>query len=108
MTLVVRKVDSANDRIGTVIGGRYRVEKVIGQGGFGAVYQAVHTATADRVAIKVLRADVQQAADVSTRFRHEAKATSRLKHPNTVRVLTLVRSMTAISTWRWNFWKAKR
>lgn len=86
MTLVVRKVDSANDRIGTVIGGRYRVEKVIGQGGFGAVYQAVHTATADRVAIKVLRADVQQAADVSTRFRHEAKATSRLKHPNTVRV----------------------
>lgn len=86
MTLVVRKADSANDRIGTVIGGRYRVEKVIGQGGFGAVYQAVHTATGDRVAIKVLRADVQQAADVSTRFRHEAKATSRLKHPNTVRV----------------------
>jgi hypothetical protein len=87
MTLVQRKQDeSQGARPGSLIGGRYRIERVVGQGGFGAVYKAQHAATGDTVAIKVLRTDVQGSSDVVARFRHEAKATSKLKHPNTVRV----------------------
>ena len=87
MTLVVRKKDAGDaGRIGQVIGGRYRILQIIGQGGFGAVYKAQHTATGDTVAIKLLRTEVAESEGVAARFRHEAKATSRLKHPNTVRV----------------------
>lgn len=87
MTMVVVKKEDPNaGRVGMIIHGRYRVEKVIGQGGFGAVYRAAHTATGDTVAIKVLRTDVQGAEEVIQRFRQEAKTTSKLKHPNTVRV----------------------
>lgn len=87
MTLVVAKKEpTAADRVGQLIGGRYKIQAVIGQGGFGAVYRALHTATGDQVAIKVLRTDVQGAQDVVARFRQEAKQTSKLKHPNTVRV----------------------
>ena len=87
MTLVIKKeTKKADNMVGQIIGGRYRVEKIIGQGGFGAVYMAQHIATGDQLAIKVLRTDVEGASDVVARFRQEAKATSRLKHPNTVRV----------------------
>ena len=87
MTLVAAKKEpTAADRVGQLIAGRYKIQAVIGQGGFGAVYRAQHSATGDLVAIKVLRTDVQGAQDVVARFRQEAKQTSKLKHPNTVRV----------------------
>ena len=85
MTLVVKK-EKPSTLIGTIIGGRYRATEIIGQGGFGAVYKCTHVATGDTLALKVLRTDVEGNADVIARFRQEAKATSRLKHPNTVRV----------------------
>ncbi|HAN30077.1 MAG TPA: hypothetical protein DCQ06_00630 [Myxococcales bacterium] len=85
MTLVIKKNKPAT-LIGDVIGGRYRAVEIIGQGGFGAVYKCTHVATGDTLALKVLRTDVESNADVIARFRQEAKATSRLKHPNTVRV----------------------
>jgi serine/threonine protein kinase len=87
MTLVFKKKDDPlANRIGEVIAGRHRVIQVIGQGGFGAAFKAQHTATADTVAIKIQRTDVADSQDVVARFRREAKATSKLKHPNTVRV----------------------
>ena len=86
MTLVVKTGDKVDTLIGRVIGSRYRILEMVGQGGFGAVYKAQHTATGDTLAIKTLRADVEGNQDVVMRFRQEAKATSKLKHPNTVRV----------------------
>lgn len=87
MTLAVTKKEAtAADRIGQLIAGRYKIQAVIGHGGFSAVYRAQHMATSDQVAIKVLRTDIQGAQDVVARFRQEAKQTSKLKHPNTVRV----------------------
>lgn len=86
MTLVVKTGDAIDTLVGRVIGSRYRILEMVGQGGFGAVYKAQHTATGDTLAIKTLRADVEGNQDVVMRFRQEAKATSKLKHPNTVRV----------------------
>ena len=86
MTLVIKQETQEDTLVGKVIGGRYRITKLVGQGGFGGVYSAEHTATGDTLAIKVLRADVENNKDVIMRFRQEAKQTSKLKHPNTVRV----------------------
>ncbi len=86
MTLVIKQESAEKSLVGELIGNRYKVLEMIGQGGFGAVYKAQHTATGDMLAIKVLRTDVEDSSDVIARFRREAKATSKLKHPNTVRV----------------------
>jgi serine/threonine protein kinase len=69
---------------GSVIGGRYQLEKQLGAGGFGRVFQAVQMPLGRRVAIKLL---VSQAPGTSARFAREAALAQRLEHPNTVRVL---------------------
>ena len=72
--------------IGKTIGGRYRVTRLIGEGGFGAVYQAEHSGTGDVVAIKVLHPEQADSGETTSRFQHEAAVTARLKQPHTVRV----------------------
>ncbi|MBU1070385.1 serine/threonine protein kinase [Myxococcota bacterium] len=70
--------------LGQLIGGRFRVEKMLGIGGMGEVYLGRHELLGNRVAIKLLK--VQHAKDqrMSARFRREARATSRVQHPNVV------------------------
>ena len=48
---------------GTVVGGRFKVDRVIGQGGMGEVYAAHHTTTSKEVALKVIRAGLGASAD---------------------------------------------
>lgn len=72
--------------VGQVIAQRYRVAKLIGEGGFGAVYKALHTGTNDEVAVKVLRTEQAGNAEVVARFQDEAAITASLKQPHTVRV----------------------
>jgi len=74
--------------LGVTVGGHYRVDAKIGEGGMGAVYRATHTSMHREVALKVLRAHVgaEEKAQLVERFRREALATSKLRHPNTVSV----------------------
>ena len=65
-------------------GGRFRLEKLLGQGGYGAVFRATQTSMGRPCALKVLHAKFIEADNVIGRFRAEAKATSSLRHPNTV------------------------
>ena len=72
--------------VGTVIGGTYTIEGLIGRGGMGAVFVASHARLpGKKVAIKVLHAEVAS-ADSLARFRREAEIASRLGHPNIVGV----------------------
>ncbi|MBL9100049.1 MAG: serine/threonine protein kinase [Myxococcales bacterium] len=79
--------DRAERRIGQVIGGRYRIEAVIGTGGFGSVYRARQLSIDEPVAIKFLRSELARHSDLRARLRREAKALARLRHPNIVSVL---------------------
>ena len=72
---------------GQIIGGRYRIVGVIGRGGFGTVYEAAHVTTGHSVAVKVLgQRGGAEGEEAARRFFQEAATTSRLSHPNTVRV----------------------
>lgn len=69
---------------GTMLAGRYRVLRPIGQGGMGEVYEAEQISLGRRVAVKVLFDDDEKAL---ARFDHEAKAMARLAHPHVVTVI---------------------
>jgi len=72
--------------IGTLAAGRYRVLKLLGEGGMGQVYLAEHVAIEKRVALKILRAEFAGKGEIVTRFQQEAISASRIKHPNVLDV----------------------
>lgn len=65
----------------------YRLERIIGRGGSGEVWDAVHLATAERVAIKVLVGATATDPRVTDFVRHEVRAAAALDHPNVVAIL---------------------
>lgn len=68
--------------------GEFRVLRRIGSGGMGAVYLAEQEGLARRVALKLLLPGLTSTASDVDRFRREARAAARLKHPNIVRIHT--------------------
>lgn len=83
--------DPRHDLIGHVIAGRYRITGVIGHGGMGVVYGALHLELEQPVAIKILPATFARDAETLKRFEQEAKTASRVKHANVVQVFDLGR-----------------
>ncbi len=70
--------------VGSVLDGRYRVERLIGEGGMGRVYSAEHVEIAKRVAIKVLHPVYQSMPDLVERFRREARAAASIGNKHIV------------------------
>jgi serine/threonine protein kinase len=69
------------------VGGRYRLEALLGAGGFGAVFRASDAQGQRRVAIKLLSRSARLQSDATARFYREARLAMTLRHPNTVRLL---------------------
>jgi len=75
------------ERCGTIIGGVYRLESILGRGGMGVVFRARDEETLRPVAVKILRPELaMQHATFAKRFLREAKAAAAIKHPNVVEV----------------------
>jgi eukaryotic-like serine/threonine-protein kinase len=72
--------------IGELIAGRYQVEDVIGRGGMAVIVGARHVELGQRVAIKLLRVDTPQRAEVYARFLREARACAQMRSEHVVRV----------------------
>ncbi|MBL0215648.1 MAG: serine/threonine protein kinase [Myxococcales bacterium] len=72
--------------VGQTLDGRYYVEKKIGEGGMGVVFSARHAVIERPLAIKVLKREVMRDTATIRRFVQEAKAASRIGHPNIVDV----------------------
>ncbi len=79
-------------RLGSVLQGRYRVERKLGHGGMGAVYEAVHLNLEKRVALKLMHPHYGEDATAVERFRREAIAASRTEHPHIVNVMDMDRA----------------
>jgi hypothetical protein len=72
--------------VGSVVGGRYFIRKLCGEGGMGRVYEAEHIDIGKRVALKILHPAYSQTPDLVERLRREARAASKISHPNVVDV----------------------
>lgn len=71
---------------GTVIAGRYRLDRLLGKGGMGQVWAATHEVTLRAVALKLLNTPVHLRPDRRRRFFREARAASAVRHPNVVQI----------------------
>ena len=80
------------DLLGRVFDRRYRVNELIGSGGMGSVYRATHLEMNREVALKVLERGIADTDKQVQRFYQEARASSRLQHPNTIRVFDFGRA----------------
>jgi len=72
--------------VGEVIDDKYRLEQLLGSGGMGAVYLATHLGTERYVALKLIAPQFMRNDEFVERFKREARAAGRLRHPNVVDV----------------------
>jgi serine/threonine-protein kinase len=70
------------NRVGEIVGGKYRVVRLLAEGGMGVVYEAHHAVVRRRFAVKFLRAELAQRHNVLKRFRREAEAAGALESEN--------------------------
>ncbi len=89
--------DESPLQLGEVIDGTYRLIEEVGRGGFGAVYRAEHLKLRKAFAIKVLHPKHGSNDRVLVRFENEARAISRLEHPNVVQVFDVGRTPTGVA-----------
>ena len=72
--------------VGQILDDKYRLERLLGQGGMGAVYLATHLGTERYVALKLITPQFMRNEEFVERFKREARAAGRLRHPNVVDV----------------------
>jgi len=79
-------MDSSDPMLGRLLDNRYRMTKKIGEGGMGAIYQAVHTEMGRTCAIKLLAPITTGRDEALARFKREAKMASRIDNPHAVTI----------------------
>lgn len=79
-------------RIGDVVAGKYRVERLVGAGGMGVVVAATHLELGQRVALKFILPDAMAGRDAVERFFREARAIARLNSEHITRVFDVSRA----------------
>ncbi|WP_236516632.1 serine/threonine-protein kinase [Sandaracinus amylolyticus] len=77
----------SGERIGAIVAGRYRVERLLGSGAHAAVFGGVDQHTGDAVAVKVLHDRLAHDRDHVARLLHEAEIMREIAHPGVVRVM---------------------
>lgn len=72
--------------IGRIISGRFKISRLLGEGGMGVVYRALDMQVDRDVAIKLMRRECLSDKKFITRFRREIEVTTQFRHPSTIRV----------------------
>jgi serine/threonine protein kinase/tetratricopeptide (TPR) repeat protein len=83
---------TGNALTGIVLDGKYRLEELIGEGAMGWIYRGIHLKLENSLAFKVLKPSGAQDTKRVRRFEQEARAASRLKHPNIISIIDFGRS----------------
>ena len=74
------------DIVGQTLDSKYKIERELGRGGMGTVYLGTHLGTERPVAVKIIAQQFMERPEFVERFRREARAAGRLRHPNVVNV----------------------
>ncbi|HEY8428436.1 MAG TPA: serine/threonine-protein kinase [Sandaracinaceae bacterium] len=88
MTRAARRKHAAGFTIGSVVAGRYRLEKQLGEGGMAEVFRAEDLTDGRRVAVKILRADIATNPEAVERTKREGELLSQIDNPAIVQVET--------------------
>jgi serine/threonine protein kinase len=80
---------AAHARVGEVVAQRYRIDRLLGIGGMGAVYAATHLALGKTYALKILHEVYGRDPDIIDRFVREARSATQTGHPNIIDVLDI-------------------
>jgi serine/threonine-protein kinase len=80
-------MDEPRSRVGEVLAGKYHLERLLGSGGMGSVYEALHAFTQRRVAVKMMHPHIARSRVASERFLREARAPGSIGHTGIVEVL---------------------
>jgi tRNA A-37 threonylcarbamoyl transferase component Bud32 len=86
-TILPRVTGNGDPLVGKVVARKYSVEQCIGEGGMGKVYRARQLVLDKPVVLKVLHQELLSDARTVARFQREARAASRLNHPNSINIL---------------------
>jgi tRNA A-37 threonylcarbamoyl transferase component Bud32 len=83
-----RSVAAPNDAMapGAIVGGSYRVDRLLGEGGMGQVFAVTHLKLNKRFALKMLKKELARDPETRARFLNEAQAAGQIRHPNVVEV----------------------
>ncbi len=73
--------------LGAIVAKKFKVEKILGVGGMGKVYKARQLALDKAVVVKVLHDQFRDDPQLVQRFQREARAASRLNHPNSIQII---------------------
>ena len=73
--------------VGTTIAGKFLILSAVGEGAMGSIYKAEQTTLSKMVCIKVLHPHLSGDRTISKRFHREARAASRIKHPNAINII---------------------
>jgi serine/threonine-protein kinase len=73
--------------VGRTLDGKFRLDEIVGSGSMGTVFKATQLTLSKTVAIKVMKRELAKEKSYASRFKREAKAASRLDHPNSLRIL---------------------
>src|SRR6476620_7435378 len=77
------------ERVGTLLAGKYELTSIIGAGGMGVVYKGIHKWTGRQVAVKLLNPSYGLDPELGQRFLQEAQTATAVRHPNVVDVLDM-------------------
>jgi serine/threonine protein kinase len=77
----------AEPKLGDVLVGKYRLERVVGEGGMGTVFAAHHEVLDQTVAVKILAPELAQSREIAERFLQEARAAAKLQSEHVARVM---------------------
>src|SRR6185295_4216880 len=76
-----------NALIGRQVAGRFTIKRFLGEGGMATVFVAEQDAEPREVALKIMNEDLNSDRSFVKRFQREAKAASRVQHPNSVQII---------------------
>ena len=91
-TSLYLKAQRKDPLVGRIVAGRFMIEDLVGQGGMGKVYKARHLSLDRPVCLKLLKPALLEDPTLVGRFEREAKAASRLNHPNVIQVIDFGRT----------------